>query len=431
MRDWREGMSDNAASMHSSAFDVEEFLCKYGLSEYAAKFVEEGFDSMEVLKAMSDEDMAHCGVKRGHILKIRLAVEGGAQVLHATEPGQRALLDGSTVVVLRRDPLQKSHRVVQVMSSGEEKIVPMDQLFVLPADQQMPPQEPPPQQPPPPPKEATQPATAMRVKNTFIECSEEDDGDEQPDFRRIASTPPSFSAQGERACLGFVPLEAHQEVACPPGLGHPVKVPMPPMQDLRGMGQPPGQFVAPPFPMPFPVGPQQLPQMPYQAMPGMMPGGILGAHAELFDSRRPSLPLAMDSGVSVKNTFINVEDDDDDDDDEQPSYRPAASSPPAVRMSLQPDDPAPVQPRAAVLPQAAAPTNSAGSALHAEGNCRPCAHSWKPGGCSKGAGCIFCHLCTEEDFKSKRRAKLARLKADKARQKQDGTPDEECDDIVD
>lgn len=41
---------------------------------------------------------------------------------------------------------------------------------------------------------------------------------------------------------------------------------------------------------------------------------------------------------------------------------------------------------------------SAGSANHALGLCRPCAHSWKPGSCSKGADCAFCHLCGQAEF---------------------------------
>lgn len=63
----------------------------------------------------------------------------------------------------------------------------------------------------------------------------------------------------------------------------------------------------------------------------------------------------------------------------------------------------------------AAPLASLGSAVHGKGLCRPCAHSWKPDGCSKGQDCEFCHMCTAHDFhqfrKMKRMQKEARLMA--------------------
>jgi len=46
----------------------------------------------------------------------------------------------------------------------------------------------------------------------------------------------------------------------------------------------------------------------------------------------------------------------------------------------------------------AGPVSSVGSAAHASGQCRPCAHSWRPGGCANGAGCAYCHICGREDF---------------------------------
>eukprot|EP00928_Gymnodinium_smaydae_P055213 TRINITY_DN38807_c0_g1_i1.p1 TRINITY_DN38807_c0_g1~~TRINITY_DN38807_c0_g1_i1.p1 ORF type:complete len:317 (+),score=57.72 TRINITY_DN38807_c0_g1_i1:121-1071(+) len=53
---------------------------------------------------------------------------------------------------------------------------------------------------------------------------------------------------------------------------------------------------------------------------------------------------------------------------------------------------------------------SIGSAGHAGGQCRPCAHIWKPGRCSKGWSCTFCHLCDEADFRRMRKLKMGRLK---------------------
>eukprot|EP00929_Paragymnodinium_shiwhaense_P090502 TRINITY_DN50698_c0_g1_i2.p1 TRINITY_DN50698_c0_g1~~TRINITY_DN50698_c0_g1_i2.p1 ORF type:complete len:173 (-),score=19.76 TRINITY_DN50698_c0_g1_i2:327-845(-) len=41
---------------------------------------------------------------------------------------------------------------------------------------------------------------------------------------------------------------------------------------------------------------------------------------------------------------------------------------------------------------------SIGSAGHAEGRCRPCAHVFRSQGCARGALCQRCHLCTQEEF---------------------------------
>jgi len=43
-----------------------------------------------------------------------------------------------------------------------------------------------------------------------------------------------------------------------------------------------------------------------------------------------------------------------------------------------------------------------GSLLHSQGLCRPCAHSWKPDGCSMGHACSFCHICGENEFRNYR-----------------------------
>eukprot|EP00811_Abedinium_folium_P007145 NODE_16592_length_986_cov_7.020955.p1 GENE.NODE_16592_length_986_cov_7.020955~~NODE_16592_length_986_cov_7.020955.p1 ORF type:complete len:199 (-),score=10.14 NODE_16592_length_986_cov_7.020955:272-868(-) len=54
---------------------------------------------------------------------------------------------------------------------------------------------------------------------------------------------------------------------------------------------------------------------------------------------------------------------------------------------------------------------SRGSLGHGLGTCKPCAWSWKPGGCSKGAMCEFCHTCTREDFKWKKHMWQVRRRA--------------------
>eukprot|EP00929_Paragymnodinium_shiwhaense_P071943 TRINITY_DN36535_c0_g1_i1.p1 TRINITY_DN36535_c0_g1~~TRINITY_DN36535_c0_g1_i1.p1 ORF type:complete len:517 (+),score=64.66 TRINITY_DN36535_c0_g1_i1:202-1752(+) len=45
---------------------------------------------------------------------------------------------------------------------------------------------------------------------------------------------------------------------------------------------------------------------------------------------------------------------------------------------------------------------SLGSVGHASGECRPCAHIWRPQGCNRGEFCKRCHLCDEAAFRSYR-----------------------------
>eukprot|EP00929_Paragymnodinium_shiwhaense_P036250 TRINITY_DN1944_c1_g3_i1.p1 TRINITY_DN1944_c1_g3~~TRINITY_DN1944_c1_g3_i1.p1 ORF type:complete len:241 (+),score=37.99 TRINITY_DN1944_c1_g3_i1:70-792(+) len=49
-------------------------------------------------------------------------------------------------------------------------------------------------------------------------------------------------------------------------------------------------------------------------------------------------------------------------------------------------------------------TYSMGSRLHAEGKCKPCDFT-RRGGCRAGLDCQFCHLCTPEDAKRKKKEK--------------------------
>jgi len=50
-------------------------------------------------------------------------------------------------------------------------------------------------------------------------------------------------------------------------------------------------------------------------------------------------------------------------------------------------------------------TQSLGSALHATGNCRPCAWFWKPIGCQNDQNCTFCHLCPEGAVKARKKSR--------------------------
>lgn len=133
-------------------------------------------------------------------------------------------------------------------------------------------------------------------------------------------------------------------------------------------------------------------------------------------------------GATIKNTFIHFELEEA----EQPDYRPTKSGPAKLLRTTSPQEPAwiPfVEEKAARNAQEhpTTPTGgftggvgelpSRGSVGHAVGKCKPCAHNWKRGGCSKGYDCSFCHLCEEDDFRRRRREKLVRLKAEKAMRK--------------
>lgn len=67
--------------------------------------------------------------------------------------------------------------------------------------------------------------------------------------------------------------------------------------------------------------------------------------------------------------------------------------------------------------QQAAAIPSAGSALHATGECRPCAWHWKKGGCSNGSSCTFCHICDQDELSRRKKDKVARLRATKAEER--------------
>jgi len=56
-------------------------------------------------------------------------------------------------------------------------------------------------------------------------------------------------------------------------------------------------------------------------------------------------------------------------------------------------------------------TPNHGSALHVDGNCKPCAWFWKAGGCMNGKDCMHCHLCPKEELKARKKSKatMARL----------------------
>jgi len=61
---------------------------------------------------------------------------------------------------------------------------------------------------------------------------------------------------------------------------------------------------------------------------------------------------------------------------------------------------------------------SVGADGHEQGTCKPCGWNWKPGGCSKGATCEFCHVCGPDAMKIKKKKRMERLGRIKAKQGQ-------------
>lgn len=245
-------------------------------------------------------------------------------------------------------------------------------------------------------------APTAPVKNTFIHY----DLPEQPDYRSCVSGPAHLSRMFEPA---FVPLsrtmqKVEEQEFAPP---------------LEAAEQPPPPAHEPPPPTPPPRG---LPPLPPRDAAATL-GSFLAA------PQTPQSPQESPMfGATIKNTFIHFELEEA----EQPDYRPTKSGPAKLLRTTSPQEPAwiPfVEEKAARNAQEhpETPTGgftggvrelpSRGSVGHAVGKCKPCAHNWKRGGCSKGYDCSFCHLCEEDDFRRRRREKLVRLKAEKAMRK--------------
>lgn len=56
------------------------------------------------------------------------------------------------------------------------------------------------------------------------------------------------------------------------------------------------------------------------------------------------------------------------------------------------------------------PQHSQGSALHASGQCKPCAWFWKPQGCENAEQCLHCHLCPEGELKARKKEKIIAMR---------------------
>jgi hypothetical protein len=82
----------------------------------------------------------------------------------------------------------------------------------------------------------------------------------------------------------------------------------------------------------------------------------------------------------------------------------------AVQLGLPAEAPSPLPSPPSPVRQ---PQASAGAELHGTGGCRPCGWFWKPEGCVLGAECCHCHMCPEGELRTRKKAKLAAMRARK------------------
>eukprot|EP00930_Biecheleria_cincta_P027561 TRINITY_DN19336_c0_g1_i1.p1 TRINITY_DN19336_c0_g1~~TRINITY_DN19336_c0_g1_i1.p1 ORF type:complete len:393 (-),score=86.29 TRINITY_DN19336_c0_g1_i1:425-1603(-) len=191
----------------------------------------------------------------------------------------------------------------------------------------------------------------------------------------------------------------------------------------------------------------------------------------LNDAETPEIPKDLPRKVSIKNTFINVDEDDDDDEDDDEPMAPMVvktRTEPARRRLVTPSHgqehesllavkSSSLPPRTLILDgtptpyppsdmpqflmspdnvgrellgtalQLEAPLPSMGASLHGQLTgeglpaCTPCGWFHKPEGCQNGADCRRCHLCPEGETKARKKKKLARLKAAAAAEKEAAT----------
>eukprot|EP00438_Fugacium_kawagutii_P032101 Skav205704 [mRNA] locus=scaffold4631:72155:72397:+ [translate_table: standard] len=60
---------------------------------------------------------------------------------------------------------------------------------------------------------------------------------------------------------------------------------------------------------------------------------------------------------------------------------------------------------------------SVGAARHAQGDCKPCAWFWRPGGCARQETCQHCHLCPRGALQNKKRQNRQMQRAARAKAK--------------
>mmetsp|Transcript_129146 Transcript_129146/g.306453 ORF Transcript_129146/g.306453 Transcript_129146/m.306453 type:complete len:372 (-) Transcript_129146:72-1187(-) len=157
---------------------------------------------------------------------------------------------------------------------------------------------------------------------------------------------------------------------------------------------------------------ETLPQMRQEGSSSADPIPEEGVGSPVISLASQSTSMFLESQpveAPVKNTFIHF-------DDQQPDYMTTISGPAILASAKEAPGPlaalAEETSEAEVLP-------SKGSAGHATGTCKPCAHNWKAAGCSKASECTFCHLCEADDFHRRRKEKTQRLKAERNKRKGD------------
>jgi len=67
---------------------------------------------------------------------------------------------------------------------------------------------------------------------------------------------------------------------------------------------------------------------------------------------------------------------------------------------------------------------SVGSAKHASGRCKPCAHVYTDRGCANGTACSFCHACSPGEKRRRQKAKKQFCKQRRLRQREAGEGEE-------
>lgn len=190
------------------------------------------------------------------------------------------------------------------------------------------------------------------------------------------------------------------------------------------------------------------PQTPSEKMAGMGRDLLRGAYG-------PSLDDVKISDVKIKNTFI---DGLPEEEEEVPAMFKTTSAPMVIGAKARIFSPQPtrqlmemngeIEPATVTVTQAegsqpisqpklveikqAAPQSvtlvdangekardlpSVGSALHGTGQCRPCAWFHKPQGCARGWECRHCHACDAEELRTRKKDKVAMLRAQEKAEK--------------
>lgn len=296
-------------------------------------------------------------------------------------------------------------------------------------------------------------AIKLTVKNTFIDVESPDSAHAidlhrrgaQTCKARIADTAPRlFRTEDEEEDGGYVETPQAYPVA-------PVRIgPVTNSFTIPGQPDPTGSgLLTSPAPSPCNQAPtpQNLPAPPAYAAPQVFqddmaaaspppaapPGARAGRQVLLealtggFDSPDKS-SRNEDVKLIVKNTFIDIEDENKEHYDRQAMTCTARFSGPTPQLF----PPTPGGARGPSTPGAVKSTKSPGagkspgsgpslgSNVHGtvlpdgQPACQPCAWFYKESGCLNSAACRYCHLCPQGELKSRKKLKIARLRASDA-----------------